>query len=125
MAILGTLLVSVIIANAKLMNLAGHSSQRVEACAVADELMEQWWADKDNLPRNGGGDVSGHDGWKWRTHVADTADDAPEECLKAEIVVVDVFAPDSPDDTPAVSLEFLLQKKPEGKSDATARNDIN
>lgn len=84
--------------------------------------MEQWWADKDKLPRNEEGPANGHDGWKWRTHVADAAG-ASDECLKAEIVVVEVFAPDSPDDIPAVSLEILLSKKPEKEDDVLARHD--
>jgi len=90
-ALLGSLLVGILLADARQRRQTWRAGRRIEACAVADELLEQWWRQPDSLPRSDSGSVSGHEGWTWRTHTA-TSRDARR--MRAEVVVLEIFAPD-------------------------------
>lgn len=108
MVILGTLLTTIVVANAKLISQASRAKLRVEACEIADGLLEKWWAKKDDFPRNGSGDVPNREGWRWRTR---SLENESAETLNAEIIALEVFSPDWQDVLPTVRIEILLPKK--------------
>jgi hypothetical protein len=108
MTILGTLLAGIIVADARLIRHSGQAGRQVEACEIADGLLETWWAKKETFPRNAAGEVQGHKGWRWRTRPVNKK---VAEALAAEIIAVEVFAPDQRDDGAAVRVEILLPRK--------------
>ena len=112
LAVMSTLLVSVLIASAKLRTQAALAEVRVEACEVADGLLKEWWPEKDELPRNGEGVASGRRTWVWRTRPVASED---AETLGGEVIALEIFASaDGKTDTePAARVEILLAKEPE------------
>ena len=119
MAILGTLLTTIVVANARLISQAGRAKLRVEACEIADGLLGKWWARRDDFPRNDSGDVPRHEGWRWRTR---TIQNESAETLNAEVVTLEIFAPDWQDTLPTVRVEILLPQK---KYETSKRTDTN
>ena len=116
LAILGTLLVSVLLASGKMHRQRGRTAQRLEAVRVADRLLEGWWQKRDEFPRDGQGTVEpGGDGraWSWRTTVVEN--EAARK-LACEVVALEVFAPEAAAETPAgkapaCRVEVLLPQK--------------
>ncbi len=108
-ALLGTLLVSILLARGRLSVQTRRAEVRIEACAVLDGLLETWWSDRDRLPRAGEGAVPGRPGWSWRTR---TVDREGAEVLRAEVVAVEVFRPapggGASGEPPAASVEILM-----------------
>ncbi len=112
-AILGTLLVSMLMASGRMEVQSSRASRRIEACKIADSLLESWWDAKvtgsgnDNgkkFQRAGGGDVPGREGWKWRTSVVPNT--SAEE-FSAEVVALEIFSSGS-GEKPLVSIEVML-----------------
>lgn len=81
----------------------------LQACRIADELLERWWTDRRKIPPRGTGEVPGHDGWRWRTRVVDNETAAD---LGARAVAVEILAPgeggDDGEPPPAARVEILL-----------------
>ena len=118
-AILGTLLVAILLSASRLQASAARADRRIEACRVADSLLETWWAAKpEDFPRAASGTVGGAGGWSWRT----TLTENPESrAMKAETVALEIFAPGAPKGEPAVRVEVVLPEKtdaPEKGTDA-------
>ena len=64
MGLLGTLLVGILLADARTTRQTRRANERLEACQVADELLRAWWSDWDlwkNFPRGGSGAVPNGD----------------------------------------------------------------
>ncbi len=115
---LGTLLAAILIARGRLSVQARRAVVRVEACAVLDELMATWWSDREELPRNGSGDVPDRPGWRWRTRIV-TSEQA--EALGAQVVAVEVFETDSDEGAPpGAMVEILLAGKADDEATAEA-----
>jgi hypothetical protein len=88
-AILGTLLVSVLVAAGRLQVQRASSQRHLAACRIADRLLTDWWPDRAKLPRAGGGTIEVEGGvWSWHTTVV--ANDAAEG-LGGEVVRLEVF----------------------------------
>jgi hypothetical protein len=101
--LLGTLLVSILVAKGQLMVQARRADDCLAACQVMDELVESWWPTLSDMPRQGSGEVDGHAGWKWQTRLV-----ACEEAdvLSAEVVAIEVTPPGRA--APAARLEILV-----------------
>ena len=109
MALLGSLLVGILLAGARLARQQGRAERRIEAAGIADALLVGWWAKRDEFPRADAGAVPGRYGWRWRTQVV-AGDDA--DAMNAEVVALEVFAPHAtPEDAPAIRVEVLLPKE--------------
>lgn len=118
-AILGSLLVSILIGASRFQVQAGRAERRLEACGVADGLLEAWWANIGGFPRTGRGSVAGRDGWSWRTTLVENAG---ARALGGEVVALEVFGPGGRTDEPAVRVElFLPEKKDETQTGSDAR----
>ena len=106
-ALLGTVLVGLLIANARITRASAAARSRITACRIADELLRQWWEDRASLPRTSEGDVPERPGWTWRTEVIES----PEaDKMDAQVVAMEVFAPDAPAQDPSVRAEILLAR---------------
>ena len=117
-AVLGSLLVSILIGAVRLQGQAGRAERRLEACRVADQLLEAWWRVPEEFPRRDEGEVSEGDGWLWRTEVV--PGDA-DRSLRGEVVALEVFAAGGRDGDPAARVEVFLPEKedvPETRPDA-------
>lgn len=65
--ILGTLLVTMLVANARLTHQAARAELRVQGCRIADQLLSQWWVDPSNFPCSDSGSIDLYPGWRWQT----------------------------------------------------------
>lgn len=109
MALLGTLLVSVMLAGMRFQQQTRRAEQRINACQMADELLTQWWKKPDAFPREDSGAVPNHPDWRWRTQSRECTD---SEDLRCQIVTLDVFGAEPTEDAkPAVSVDVLLPQK--------------
>jgi hypothetical protein len=105
MALLGTLLVTLLVATSRMTTQRGRAERRLEACRAIDTLIESWWPKRGDLPRSGAGYVPGHPDWTWRTSLA--PNDAAKT-IAAEVVAVEVFVPGATDQEPAARVEILM-----------------
>lgn len=116
---MGTLLVGIIVAEARANAQTRLARYRIEACGVLSELLQDWWADPDSMPRDDEGEVFDQEGWTWRTTVTEQS-----EALEAEVVTVEVFGPHQQgEDVAAARVELLLPRLAELDEDAGAAVD--
>ena len=106
--ILGTLLASSIVAAGRLEAQSARSELRVEACRVADQLLETWWTDRSEIPRSDSGLTGVDQQWRWRTCIVDS--DAGQE-FGAEVVALEVFPADGAHCDALARVELLLGKE--------------
>jgi type II secretory pathway pseudopilin PulG len=85
--LMGTVLVSVLIASGRQRAQAAGAERRMEACRVADDLLDRWWSDPEGMPPTGQGPVPGRDGWRWRTQA--TTDEGAR-ILGARVVALEI-----------------------------------
>jgi hypothetical protein len=118
-AILGSLLVSLLMAASRLHVQAARAEARIAACRIADGLLETWWPKPDAFPRRGQGAVAGLAGWSWRTQVVENG---AARAVKAEAIALEIFAPGGGRDVPAVRVEvFVPEKTDAGEAGTDAR----
>lgn len=109
-AVLGALLTGVLVAASRLRVQDARAARRIEACAIADELLAGWWAKPERLPRSGEGPVRGRKGWRWRTRIVENE---RAWAIPAEVVLVEILPP-LPSDLaaspvePAARVEIVL-----------------
>ena len=117
MVLLGTLLVAMLVAKGRLTIQAQRAENRLQACQVLDGLLEGWWPDRKALPRSDTGGVPERPGWRWRTQIVESQS---ADAMRAQVVAVEVFAPNTRDRLPAARVEILLplEDKPQDKADA-------
>jgi hypothetical protein len=114
---MGTVLVSIVLAQAGLGRQTARAQRRIEACRVADALLREWWPERSGLPRNGGGEVQGAEGWSWRT---ETAPCEQAETLQAKIVTLEVFRTTTAEaDGPSARVQILLPKASHARQEGT------
>lgn len=89
LALLGTLLVSILVAKNQYMRQARLANRTVEACTAADALLGTWWEHPETMPRFGSGDVDGSNTLQWRVDRVS----APEvdERFDADVVRLEVY----------------------------------
>jgi len=112
--LLGTLLVAIIVVKGRLTVQAARAEARVQACEALNDLLEGWWPDRESLPRDQAGEVPDRPRWRWQTRRVPNEE---ADAVRAEIVAVEVFAPDRRDTVPAARVELLLPR-----GDANASN---
>jgi len=126
-ALLGSLLVGILMADSRQRRQTWCAERRIEACTIADGLLEQWWPKRDEMPRSGGGPVDGHDRWTWRTRTVISRD---AERIGGQVVVLEIYGPDLPaggDSTvaaelsrePAARVELLMPGELADDADAS------
>ena len=89
LAILGTLLVAILMTEARCRRQAAVARWRIRAARSAELLLAKWWAKPTEFPRRGTGTISGQPGFTWRTRVCEN------EQLKElgqEVVRLELFA---------------------------------
>jgi len=110
MAILGGVLVTMLIGQARLVAQQARADERLEACRLADALLESWWRDRDRFPRNESGTISGTRSWQWRTQPV-----ANDEAVAvgAEVVALELRREDAAQEQPSLRIEVLLAAPPD------------
>jgi hypothetical protein len=111
-AILGSLLVSVLLAASRLHVQAARAEARITACRIADGLLEAWWPKPDAFPRRGQGAVAGREGWSWRTEVVENT---AARTVKAEVVALEIFAAGADRGTPMARVEVMLPERSDAR----------
>jgi len=87
-AILGAMLAAVLVATSRLRIQDAQAARRIEACRLADAMLDELWKKPEDFPRKGSGRVSGSRDWQWRASVVPSVD-ANE--LNSEVVAVEFF----------------------------------
>ncbi len=109
MALLGGLLVTILLARGRFVTRGRDIDRSLQACRIAEELLDRWWADRRKTPPRGTGDVPGHAGRRWRTRVVDNEAAAG---LGARAVAVEILPPneggEGGEPPPAARVEILL-----------------
>ncbi len=90
MAILGSLVVSIVVAAGRMTAQTGLANERIKACRLADQLLEGWWADRDSFPVQSAGIFADETLWRWRTSIVEKRN---AEVLQADVVALEIFAP--------------------------------
>jgi type II secretory pathway pseudopilin PulG len=118
-AILGSALVAIVLASAKLTVQSRRAQDRIVACEIAEIQLRSWWRNPDTLQRNASGPVPGREGWTWttRTTVNPQADD-----MKGQTVVLEIRSPAARGSEPSAAVEIIL---PERNDDDTQGNDAD
>ena len=107
MAILGSLLTGIVLAQARLTVQSRRTIQTRQACQLAEGLLSLWWEDEVIIPRNSSGNIADPPGWRWQTYVyyTEQADD-----LGAEVMRLNLFGPGSAENETTLSIEVLLPR---------------
>ena len=112
LAILGTLLVAILMTEARCRRQAAVAHQRIRGAQAAEALLAKWWADPKKLPRTGAGTITGQPGFTWRTRVR--RDEQLRE-LGQEVVRLELFSGRaSPEPVVAVDVVLPIQAQEEG-----------
>ena len=74
LAILSTVLVGLIMAKARHSRQSTEASERIEACHLADQLLQLWWTGPDGVPTNSSGPIEGKPDWQWQTRTSQGPD---------------------------------------------------
>ena len=67
LAILSTVLVGLIMAKARHTRQSKEARERIEACHIADQLLQAWWTAPEGVPEDSSGPIEGKPDWQWRT----------------------------------------------------------
>ncbi len=108
--LMGTLLVSILLANARLTAQSIRADSGLEATRIADDLLEKLWDKRSDFPRDAEGAVDGHDRWTWRTKTVGRLECEP---TRADVVALEVFGPDRDKNKniPSAHVEIMLPEK--------------
>jgi hypothetical protein len=117
--VLGTLLVSILVARTQLERQDRRAQDRLAACAILDDLLAQWRDDPAAAPSGGqgAGDVASANGWRWRSSIIPREDAA---ALNADVMAVAVFAPGQTAE-PAGRIEVLRPREIPDETDPTTQ----
>jgi len=86
LAILGTLISSLVVARSRYQHQWVLAGRRSEATVAADTLLSSWWAQPAQLPRNAAGKLTDKK-LRWQTHLVDPSVDV----LGVQIVRLEIF----------------------------------
>ena len=111
LAILGTLLVAVLLAEARCRRQSAGANARLAACREAESLLETWWADLEKFPRNGQGEVENQREFFWRTS---TLGNQEVEKLGGRVVRLEIFSRlGASREKPVVTVDVVLPSQHE------------
>jgi hypothetical protein len=118
LAILGSLLVSTLVAKGRCTRQWALANRRLEAAAAADKLLSTWWQQPDKFPRESSGELNGALSWNTRgLHAGDA------EFLGVSIVRLEVFdtrlaaAPGANPQVALVAVDVVLPKEEPGRAE--------
>lgn len=123
LAILGTVLIGLVIAKAKHKHQSALAIQRIEACQIAEQILQDWWSSSDGVPEHDSGDIKGKPDWKWQTSIlpgpelveshsrpyqSDQQTDETSGALALQIIRLEIL---SPDDVVLASAELISREQ--------------
>jgi hypothetical protein len=97
--------VGILLADGRLRHQAANAERRVEACAIADQLLSTWWRKPDEFPRRDEGEVAGKPAWRWRTTPVENRDAAQ---LGGEMIRLEMETTRDGKDATLCSIEVVL-----------------
>ncbi len=111
LAILGTLLASVLVARGKHLTQLHDARRKQAAVTAADSMLSNWFGEPNNsMPREGEGAVEGDQTLRWRSS---KSLDSDIKVLNAEIIRLEIFdARQKHSNMSLVSVEVSLPKPP-------------
>jgi len=71
LALLGTLLTTIVLAKAKYIRQGASANRRMRAVLAADSLLTSWWQDLASFPRASTGQINGDQPLIWQTRLMD------------------------------------------------------
>ncbi len=111
LALMATLLVSVLVIKARLTHSMAAAEARSRAVTAANAMLTDWWATPATFPVGRSGVVPGYPGLNWQTRVVPNP---AAERLVSRIVRLDIAAAEPTTPTPAAltSVDVLLPLEP-------------
>lgn len=118
LVILGSLLTAIVTAATRSSRQWARADRKLQAVVVADQLLEQWWADPKTMPRQDTGDITDDSSFRWRTQVIPNRE---LEKLDTEIIRLEMFdqRPEAVSREPIVAVELILPTKQALNHDAS------
>lgn len=116
--VLGTVLVSILMARVRVEKQSAAAGDRLEACGALQSLLETWASDADGIPIDHDGPVPAHPGWRWSTRRFQR-DDALK--LHADVLGVAIATSDNPQASPVAVIELLLPRHDEEEETPTSQ----
>jgi prepilin-type N-terminal cleavage/methylation domain-containing protein len=128
LAILGTLLASLVVARGRYLHQWTLAGQKQQAVQAADQLLAGWWADPQKFPRQQAGELP-KSNLQWRTSVLDSksATDLKVQIIRLELFEkrenADRIATDGEKQSPLVQVDVVLNPPKAASKDTGASND--
>jgi hypothetical protein len=113
LAILATLLSAVLLTKQRAARQWRSADERIEAAAIADELLTQWWAGG-QIALPGRGYVSDHDHWQWQTFAVQSPAAQALGTQIAELRIIDAETPKKP--RLLIAVQVLVSLPPEDRN---------
>ncbi len=109
LAILGSLLVSILVAKGRCAHQWSLANRRLEAAVAADTLLSDWWRGTEEFPREATGQLSSGMDWKTRKIKSIKANDLDVEVVRLELF--DTRAAGTVTAQPLVAVDVVLPKE--------------
>lgn len=110
--ILGGLLASLLLAGWRVSHQSAWSQQRLEGCAIADEMLGQMWSNPGSMLIGQEGQVPSRQGWLWRT---DQLDSPQASLLDARVVRLSIYPPQEKNAVVSVDVIVSAATQPAGQ----------
>lgn len=108
LALLATLLASMLLIKLRATAQWSRANQRLEAVAAADHMLSSWWQDRGRFPVGAEGQVPSNSTLTWRTmRIANP----PIDQLRSQVVRLEISATGSLPIEPLVSVELILSNQ--------------
>ena len=104
LALLGTLLVSMVLARGRLLEQKIQATRTLDAAAVAERVLAEWWQDPAAIPVGESGEIEG-EGLLWRT---ERRGDVEAKKSGAQVVRLELRRKEAGATQPLLQLEFAL-----------------
>jgi type II secretory pathway pseudopilin PulG len=105
MTLLATVAAMALTAQARLQRQWRSADLQQQAVAIADRMIEQWWAQSGGVPARQSGSIVDRPGWSYRTAARG---DMRLGVHGLQVMRVQLFAPDAPmDQDPTLEIELL------------------
>lgn len=105
LALLGSFAVAMMLSRARLVEQHTRAEQKLDAVAIADALLAEWWAgDAATFPINEEGHIEGQAGWYWQTRVIKHDGLRPFQAQVVRLRILDRSSEGRPTELTAVDL---------------------
>jgi hypothetical protein len=96
LALLGTVLVSLLLARSHATQQWALANRRIQAVRAADVLLSAWWQEQVSIPRSASGTIAGDSSMRWRTQLREDTALVPWKLRVVTLSILDAAAETAP-----------------------------